>query len=453
MKNLIVTVLLGVLFISCGTENEPTYKLTTTVSPTEGGTISPSTGVFPKDEVVTLTGTPSTGWRFVRWEGDWEGEINPVNLGMTRDFNVIGVFERKNYSLNITIEGEGTVEERVVQQKSTEYPYETIVELTPIPSEGWEFVEWGGDLSGSEVPKLVTVGTQTEILVVFEKINYPITITIFGNGIVDIEPQLELYPHGTQVTLTPKPSEGWRFFEWGGDLDGTIVPTQITVENEMNIIVNFSELNDTSLNDGLIVWFPFDGFLSGSDNETEGSNFGVVYSTDRTGKDNSSLLFNSIDNYIDFGTNQNFGVTSSGSLTISFWTLLTNEKGVPIYKYHHLNSGGSNFGILYGSSSIQVIGNGRNSTVYNGSIELNTWYNITVTFDKSNIKIFKNGNLVHQGSVLMNSSIPNTPFQLNRSLGVLEYQRGTGKIDDLGIWNRVLTDDEVYILYSEGFTF
>jgi hypothetical protein len=57
MKNLIVTVLLGVLFISCGTENEPTYKLTTTVSPTEGGTISPSTGVYSKDEVVTLTGT------------------------------------------------------------------------------------------------------------------------------------------------------------------------------------------------------------------------------------------------------------------------------------------------------------------------------------------------------------------------------------------------------------
>jgi hypothetical protein len=75
---------------------------------------------------------------------------------MNKSYNIIGVFERKNYSLNITIEGEGTVEERVVQQKSTEYPYETIVELTPIPSLGWRFESWGGDLSGSEVPKRLT---------------------------------------------------------------------------------------------------------------------------------------------------------------------------------------------------------------------------------------------------------------------------------------------------------
>jgi surface protein len=90
---IIPSILLSViLLLSCGTENKPTYKLTTNVSPSEGGTITPSTGVFSKDEVVELTGVPTDGWRFVRWEGDWSGETNPSSIVMNKNYNVVGIF-------------------------------------------------------------------------------------------------------------------------------------------------------------------------------------------------------------------------------------------------------------------------------------------------------------------------------------------------------------------------
>ena len=102
MKKLLSILFIVGLLVSCGTENNPTFQLTTTVSPTEGGTISPSTGVFSKDEVVTLTGIPTSDWRVVRWEGDLSGETNPSTIKMSRDYSVIGVFQRKDYPLNIT---------------------------------------------------------------------------------------------------------------------------------------------------------------------------------------------------------------------------------------------------------------------------------------------------------------------------------------------------------------
>jgi len=71
MKNLLYTLFIGLFILSCGTENKPTYKVTTTVSPSEGGTITlnPSGGVYSEGETVIITANPSNGWRFVRWEG------------------------------------------------------------------------------------------------------------------------------------------------------------------------------------------------------------------------------------------------------------------------------------------------------------------------------------------------------------------------------------------------
>jgi surface protein len=244
MKHLLYSIILMGFLLSCGTENKPTYKVTTTVSPTEGGTITlnPSGGVYSGGETVTITGTPSTGWRFLRWEGDWSGETNPSTLNMTKDYSVIGIFVKRDYPLTINVEGEGTVVERVIQQKTTQYPYQTVVELTPVPSEGWRFVQWSGDLSGSEVPKTITVDGEKTVNVKFERKNYPLTITIVGEGTVEetIVPQKTTeYPYETVVELTPIPSEGWEFVEWGGDLTGSEVPKQITVDTEKQVTVTF----------------------------------------------------------------------------------------------------------------------------------------------------------------------------------------------------------------------
>jgi len=184
--------LLSFFAFSCGTENEPTYTLSTSVSPDGRGTISPSDGEYTEGEQITLTGIPSDGWVLSRWEGDWSSSSNPTTIVMDRDKVVVGVFERRDYPLNITIEGEGTVTETIVSQPTTDYTYETVVELTPNPSVGWEFVEWGGDLSGSESPQQITIDGEKNVVAKFENSFY-----LAENGVTVICPETEVGDKGT----------------------------------------------------------------------------------------------------------------------------------------------------------------------------------------------------------------------------------------------------------------
>jgi hypothetical protein len=170
----LLLILLGVfIFISCEVEEPvPTYTLTTNVTPSGGGkiSISPQEPNYVEGTQVTLTPEPNENWVFKQWEGDATGSTTPLQLTMTANKNVVGVFVKRDYPLNIKIEGEGTVEEKIVPNPSgREYPHGTTVELIPKPKEGWEFDSWSGDLTGNENPKRITVDKQKNVTAKFKE--------------------------------------------------------------------------------------------------------------------------------------------------------------------------------------------------------------------------------------------------------------------------------------------
>ena len=240
--HLLITVI-SLFFISCGKEEIPTgkkeiptYKIKLTVSPSEGGklNVSPSLPMYPERSTVTITPEPNEHWVFKQWEGDGSGSSTPLQLIMDSNKSVVGVFVEKDYPLKITIEGEGTVEEKIVPN-----PGGRSVELTPKPKEGWVFESWGGDLTGTETPKTIKVDKEKNVTVKFKRRNYPLNITITGEGSIVTNPVGSSHPFETVVELTPKPKEGWVFESWGGDLTGTETPKTIKVDKEKNVTVKF----------------------------------------------------------------------------------------------------------------------------------------------------------------------------------------------------------------------
>ncbi len=144
--------------------------LSITVLPATAGkvNVSPAGTSFKTDQVVTLIPEPSQHWVFKNWEGDAIGTANPLSVVMNKNKSVVAVFIRRNYPLTLTIEGEGTVGEKVVFSPSNrEYPHSTIVELTPIPKQGWLFDSWSGDLSGKNVPQNITIDNPKTVRVKF----------------------------------------------------------------------------------------------------------------------------------------------------------------------------------------------------------------------------------------------------------------------------------------------
>jgi uncharacterized protein (TIGR02145 family) len=166
-KYFYLSIVFLVFIVSCGTEEPiPTYTLSTTVSPVEGGKInaSPQTPNYKEGEVVILTPEPNEHWVFKQWEGDGTGSSTPLQLAMNSNKSVVGVFVKREYPLSITIEGEGTVEEKIISNPGgREYPHGTTVELIPKPNSGWVFSNWSGDLTGSETPKRIIIDKEKKI--------------------------------------------------------------------------------------------------------------------------------------------------------------------------------------------------------------------------------------------------------------------------------------------------
>ena len=228
--------------ISCS-KDPILYTLTTSTNPTEGGTLLPSSAQFEEGETVVLNATPSKEYVFFSWAGV-SGENSTTSIVMNSDKSVVALFVKKQYSLEISVEGEGEVTEKIIKAgSSTDYNSGTIVELSANPVSEWVFVEWKGDLSGSENPTQITINKPKKIIAVFQKKQYPLNIEIEGEGSVEekvIKPGVpNSYNSGTVVSVKAIPLNGWSFLKWSGDVSSLENPIEITVNMSKNIRAEF----------------------------------------------------------------------------------------------------------------------------------------------------------------------------------------------------------------------
>jgi NOL1/NOP2/fmu family ribosome biogenesis protein len=248
-------------FYTCSKESTPVYQLTTAAEPPQAGSVTQSATGAEQGETITVAATANEHWQFTGWSGDHSGSQNPASIVMDRDKSVTALFASQQYPLTLTIEGEGTVQQEIAQARATDYPIGTTVRLTAQPEQGWAFSEWQGDLQGVENPAEITITGQTDITAVFERREYPLLITIEGEGSVSVE-----LKSGTQtsdgflyesvVEISAIPQDGWEFVEWSGDVDGTSSTVELVIDNNIAVTARFDLIPaqfsvDLTLSDGL----------------------------------------------------------------------------------------------------------------------------------------------------------------------------------------------------------
>ena len=87
MKKLLFVLFSLILYSSCTKE----YTLNVTVSPPEGGSVSPNIGTYKDGSSVSVVATPAGEYEFSRWSGDESGTSNVLN------------FQIKNYENQIIV--------------------------------------------------------------------------------------------------------------------------------------------------------------------------------------------------------------------------------------------------------------------------------------------------------------------------------------------------------------
>jgi ribosomal protein S9 len=126
-------------------------------------------GSFEYGSSARFEAVPAAGWEFDSWSGDASGSSNPLNISVDGPLTITATFKRQKFDLTVTVEGEGTVTEQVIVHPG-QYDYEAQVKLTAVPNEGWEFVNWSGDIGSTENPVNVTVSRAKNVTANFKEL-------------------------------------------------------------------------------------------------------------------------------------------------------------------------------------------------------------------------------------------------------------------------------------------
>jgi hypothetical protein len=213
---------------------------------------------------------------------------------------------------------------------------------------------------------------------------------------------------------------------------------------------------------GLVGYWPFCGNAHDeSGNGNNGTVNGASLTTDRFGNAGSAYDF---DGNADFILVQNSSSLVPNSITISGWVLpRVNNVGIidkvdsltpANYGYSIIHSYQGNNGLFTGwntnGSCTYPLQNEGNTFGPIGSISNLVWSNFVVTIDSQGVcKQFINGQLTHTYS-----HIPLNPCLSNNSKLFFGRQWGgdplwlNGSLDDIAIWNRALTQQEITDLYN-----
>ena len=216
----------------------------------------------------------------------------------------------------------------------------------------------------------------------------------------------------------------------------------------------FAQVPSYVPSNGLVGWWPFNGNANDqSGNALDGTVNGTTLTTDRFGNTNSAYSFNGTTNYINVSYNSSFNMQKS---TWSFWvkpSATAPANGNYILGYsdnasHHISN------ITVGDSSYSQIGWTSGGAVQNGTGHLSngTWHMITITYDQTlsanNFTYYFDG--IQKNTVTVQPFTFNTNSQLRFGLPAngLQFQPFNGSEDDLGIWSRILTQQEITNLYN-----
>jgi hypothetical protein len=167
MKKLLL--LLSIVFLFSCEKETVKYLLTTSSLPADTGTVIPETREYNAGDTAILIAVPAEKYTFDKWTGATGNK--ETTIVMDGDKTVVGNFKRIEYALTDSVEGKGTITQKIIKAgATTNYNSGTVVELTAVPSVAWKFKEWKGGLLGTTNPQQITMDKVKTVTAVFEEL-------------------------------------------------------------------------------------------------------------------------------------------------------------------------------------------------------------------------------------------------------------------------------------------
>ena len=254
----------------------------------------------------------------------------------------------------------------------------------------------------------------------------------------------------------PKPNkiDELEFIRHDGEIaDVGSQPFQVTFQNLKPV-----SANNNGTASGLVAYYPFTGNANdASDRKNHGTLNGATLSVDRHGKANRSCSFDGVDDRVDITVSNTLGLNLD--VTISAWVKPTdfNHQDYPFIfsatqgsatRALALSGRGPVYGADKGKSHFYVNSDSP-SQVLSGMLPLDEWTFIAAVYDGTQYKIYQNGALMGNDISVAGGTISALDtLTIGSSLvGPVAQQPWKGDIDDVRVYNRALSEDDIRGLY------
>ncbi|MFM9004510.1 MAG: LamG-like jellyroll fold domain-containing protein, partial [Flavobacteriales bacterium] len=198
---------------------------------------------------------------------------------------------------------------------------------------------------------------------------------------------------------------------------------------------------------GLVGWWPFNGNANDeSGNGNNGTVNGATLTTDRYNSFSSAFYFSN--NKIEIPHNSTLGFTQNQGFTVSVWakkdigvstTHLMGKRpnGAQSFNWHIADWFGTQFSSKSSSNIFGAISNQPVRTAF--------WTHIVGIYESGLWKLYMDGILISSSVSSFFYPDVNTPLVIGNSGNWGGFY---GSLDDIGIWNRALTQSEITALYT-----
>jgi hypothetical protein len=216
--------------------------------------------------------------------------------------------------------------------------------------------------------------------------------------------------------------------------------------------------------DGLVAYYPFCGDVNDlSGNELDGTAQGALLHEGFDGTENSSYSLDGIDDYLSFPSGIDNELNTPNDYSYSYWMKseggVGNNGGLQLsFGDNVSNGGGFNSGINLCNVGLGILGvSGNNISCYasnQNNLEDGSWHQITVTYNDGLLTLFLDGALDNQ----FENTLPTPSWAGNRVFGCRSDLFMTpdanyrGLVDELMVFNRALTQEEVTNIYNSEST-
>lgn len=247
-----------------------------------------------------------------------------------------------------------------------------------------------------------------------------------------------------------------------GSIDEITIYNRALTSTEVANMFPTNQTSSAVSTNGLMAWYKFNGNVGDSSgNANHGTNSGATLTSDRFGNMNGAYLFNGTSNYITAVASNSLQPSQNISYGAWFKSETNSNQWTPIIekRFDLVNNPWSSYAIYTSTSNTPSpytnkyfngfsngVVNTNTNCVSTSSANNSNWTFLFSTYDGSNIKLYVNGTL--ESTVPMTGNIGYSTLPLYIGNNSVSGQFFKGKIDEILVYNRTLSDAEIGNLYS-----